>query len=434
MSKKFKRYDKRTLPMLYVGLFVWIVTNIVASLLADAGQAQGQEGLMEMLKAGMKDMPVLVLMLTCLLQPVLEECSFRLWGIGKKWATIVCLVLMAIFGFSELGLWALLFIAAFIVVWLKVKDSFKQHWLNALITSACFALCHISGFATLDWGMVLGLLSIFGMALVMCWLTLNLSFWFSCLLHVCNNSIAILWPLIFTATPVTNTYTIDDGAECNTELRAFKTFNDRDLVDSIDNLGNYFVENEMVFVGEPSEIAVQLLNNVKDDDEYGLSDFYYDWLSKNEDIEERVVYTLRHTDGYCPSPQQVLANFLKDYEAYNEDAFVFDTTDATLMDVYLIYNSDSSRVNINSDSLRKDLDYFFACHVIEHDFYGRTTLQAVTYLDSDSLYRTYALPTTRPSTMIDKRLPTFEDYSDLFYGFRVELVPTDKKVKLVTVK
>ena len=169
---KFKRYDKRFLPMLFIGLGLWVVSMVLMEVLTSSGQAQGQSTLMEMIKGIFQQMPVFTLLLLCVFQPILEEFSFRLWGVGKMWMTIVCLALMTLFGVSEMGLWMFLFLGAFLFVWLKVKDTFRQRWILAIITSLCFALCHVSGFGSFGWGMVLGLTDIFGMALVMCWLTI----------------------------------------------------------------------------------------------------------------------------------------------------------------------------------------------------------------------------------------------------------------------
>ena len=219
MSKP-KRYNRRYLPMLWIGLALWLLSMLVSYIMEKSGNAPaGQEFLMDMGKSIFQTVPFLLVLLFCFFQPILEELSFRLWGVGKKWMTILCLVLMTLFAVSEMGMWGLLFVALFIVVWVTVKDKVLQNWLNALITSACFALCHISGFAGFSIGMVLGLLDIFGMALVMCWLTINISFWLSCLLHVLNNSLAILVPLLFLTNPVTVT---NDNATLSIEpLRPF---------------------------------------------------------------------------------------------------------------------------------------------------------------------------------------------------------------------
>ena len=192
---KFKRFDKRFLPMLWIGLVLWLGTILVMFILEKAGvEFSGQETLYGLAKVMFRNAPIFTLLLLCLFQPILEEMSFRLWGVGKKWTYILCIVLMALFTVSSVGLWGILLVAAFICVTLFVKNRFWQVWLNALISSFAFMVCHISGFGSDLLGMIIGLIEIFGMALVCCWLTVNLSFWFSCLLHVLNNSLGLVLP------------------------------------------------------------------------------------------------------------------------------------------------------------------------------------------------------------------------------------------------
>ena len=77
------------------------------------------------------------------------------------------------FGVSSIGLLGLLFVVGIILVTVLVKDRFVQVWLNAILSSLLFSLCHISGFGNDVLGMTLGLSDIFGMALVCCWLTVK---------------------------------------------------------------------------------------------------------------------------------------------------------------------------------------------------------------------------------------------------------------------
>lgn len=431
---KFKRYDKRFLPMLFIGLGIWIVSMVLSEVLSSSGQIEGQSTLMEMAKSLFQNMPVLTLLLLCLIQPVFEEFAFRLWGVGKMWTTIICLVLMALFSVSEMGLWGLLFIVAFIIVWLKVKDTFKQRWINAIITSACFALCHISGFGSFGWGMVLGLTDIFGMALVMCWLTINLSFWFSCLLHVTNNSLAILWPLVFVADPVANTYPTDNGRELRTELCAARPLGDKAGLDEALALTGAYGEDMVVFVGEPAQIAVEMLNDMK----YFGTDFsegtYYDWVAKNESMEERVIYKVHSSNGFDPSSRRLLDCFLKDYEAFGEEPLVFDTTEVELLDIYLVYTADGTRVNLN-DSAANPNDVEMAMDRVYQSILVRSTRHLVSYAaEEDSLVYYYVLPTTREDNMISQMMGKYETVYDAIYGFRMEYEPSGKKVKLITVK
>ncbi len=190
--------------MLWIGLVIWLGSMLISWIMELTGNAPaGQETLLGLGKWMFGYAPVLSLLLFCVFAPVLEEFSFRLWGEGKKWTTIVCLVLMAAFTTSEIGLWGLLFVAAMALAWFGVRDRFVQMWACALISSLTFALCHISGFGGFSLGMVLGIVDIFGFALVLSWLAINISIWLAALLHVLNNTLAIMIPLLFLNDPLT---------------------------------------------------------------------------------------------------------------------------------------------------------------------------------------------------------------------------------------
>lgn len=433
--KRFKRFDKRFFPMLWIGLGIWAVAMAVNAILESKGLIHGQETLMDMGKTLFQRMPFATLLLLCLLQPVFEEVSFRLWGVGKQWMTIVCLVFMSLFGFSEMGLWMIFFLGGFLFVWLRVKDRFRQLWLNALITSLCFALCHISGFGTFGIGMVLGLLDIFGMALVMCWLTINLSFWFSCLLHVLNNSLAIILPLLLVPDPVTNSYAFDEeldngthfSVKFSTDLRHLDAFADNDQLLEIAALSDYTDEQGIIFVGEPAEIAAQLLSDSKIFDTDFSAGIYYDWISRSESMEDRIVYRVNYEEDQ-PTIHQILECFLKDYEALSEKPLRFDTTEAELQNIDLVYIQDDSRVNINSEEAEND--FSDAITGVTTGMMGRTTRLFVPYAGENDTVFYYALPSTRPESVMAK----YDQFSTLAKGFQLEYTPTGKKVKLITIR
>ena len=114
---KYKRFNKRYLPMLWIGLALWLGTMLVSYILEKAGvMVTGQETLMDLGKLMFRSAPIFTLLMLCLLQPILEEMSFRLWGVGKKWTTILCFVLMALFTVGSVGLWGVILVAAIIVV------------------------------------------------------------------------------------------------------------------------------------------------------------------------------------------------------------------------------------------------------------------------------------------------------------------------------
>ena len=124
-------------------------------------------------------------------------------------------------------------------------------------------------------GMVVGLVDIFGFALVLNYLTINLSFWFSVLLHVLNNSCVILIPMLFVGEPIhveTAQYTID--------ATPFKAFADNSRCwDSV----NYEDVHQVSWNGELPEIVCFLYS-------FGTAvindSIIYDWRG-GESLESR---------------------------------------------------------------------------------------------------------------------------------------------------
>ena len=337
---KNKRYDKRFLPMLWIGLVIWLGSMLISLVMEWTGHTpNGQETVFAVGKMFFQRLPVLTLLLFCVFQPILEEFSFRLWGEGKKWTTIVCLVLMACFTVGEIGLWGLLFVAAMAVAWFGVRDRFIQMWACALISALAFTLCHISGFGGFSVGMVLGLTDIFGFALVLAWLAINFSIWLAALLHVLNNSLALMIPLLFLNDPLTlPCYTMQGGVKAQDytlTIEPLKPFADNSsLIANADRLYDLdSTTTSFYIVGEPAQIASHLASHVPGAEKY----VYTDWLPKDEVLEERVVFRV---DNLVPGKLRydlLLKDYLRLVEEYAGEPLVFDTTEVMLKEAWLVY-------------------------------------------------------------------------------------------------
>lgn len=140
---------------------------------------------------------VVIFLWLCVLQPVMEEFAFRFWGKGKLYAYIVCAAVMANFVFLTLNVWFIALAVLCIVLFFVIRDPHRKQLLSIITTSVLFASMHLSGFSSFSLPSVLGILQIFGMALVMCYVVINYRFIYSVIIHVLNNSIALLLPLLF---------------------------------------------------------------------------------------------------------------------------------------------------------------------------------------------------------------------------------------------
>lgn len=340
--KKPKRFDKRFLPMLWIGLAFWVGSIAIMYILEWAGvEMAGQDNLFDLGKTMFQRLPVFTLLLFCLLQPILEEMSFRLWGVGKKWTLVLCLVLMAMFGVSSIGLLGLLFVVGIILVTVLVKDRFVQVWLNAILSSLLFSLCHISGFGNDVLGMTLGLSDIFGMALVCCWLTVNISFWLSCLLHVLNNSLSIILPLLFL--PDVQTGRIIVSYEDSPNMQELATVIEplRPFADNSALIAGAATQSELAagakdfyLVGEPAKIASMIASQ-----RMGIpADVLFDWKAKEESLEERIVLRVNDIKKEVYSCDDLYDHYMSQIACYLDEPLRMDTTEVMLKEIWLVYD------------------------------------------------------------------------------------------------
>lgn len=421
---ELKKFDKRYLPMLWIGLAVWALGWGMSLLLEVLGvEMSGQENLMGMVKGIFQDSHFFVLFLTCVLVPFLEECSFRLWAVGKKWSTTICLVGMVLFVAGEIGQWAILAVVAMVSVPRMVKSSFLSNCIRSLISALCFALCHISGFNGLSWGMVFGLADIFGMALVMCWLVINMGFWYSVLLHVLNNTIALLLPMLFLASPVAT-----DGDDFSTEISALKPLaSNTQLVDGASSL--FHIDStikEFYLVGEPAEIACYMFELL----EHG-TDVFFDWESETVNLDDRVKYQVtRHTDGELDI-SKLAASFCKNAEQFRGKPFSVDTARVMVKTIWLVYEdgyeepideATTTNRNVAFSRLFQDINGK-AINFCEPTFDEDCNLSAIT---------NYVLPKAHPA-QTQPMMTKLQSSLDKIYGFRLEY-RDDHEVTLITIR
>lgn len=416
---KAKRYDRRFLPMLWIGLALWLGSMLGHAVMEWTGNGlAGQETLMDMGKWMFQSSPVVTLLLLCLFQPILEEFAFRLWGAGKKWMTIVCLVLMTGFAVSEIGWWGVLFVAAFVFVWLSVNNRFIQMWINAIVSSVCFALCHLSGYGGFSLGMLLGMVDIFGLALVLCWLAINFSVWLAALLHVLNNSLAILIPLLFL--PDSVSLPCHAGSyggqkyEYAIAMEPLKPFADNAaLVDGSDKLNELdSATTEFYLAGEPAEIACQLARQLPDNPRYT----YFDWQPKGDRLEERVLFRVNDIVPGTLRYDMLLKEYLNLAETFCDEPLVFDTTEVMLKSIWLIYD-DGREVMLTQDCE----DFYAAVSRIQSSNPGfRSDMRVTEYeMTQDSVPLPYEYCIERDSPL-NAAMGSVNEMMDKLSGFRIE--------------
>ena len=134
----------------------------------------------------------LLLLIVGIIMPVLEECTFRLWGNGKMATGIISSVLMS--GFMLLyGWWAgLISLVATLGVTFLIKDRNRRLLAMMLLSSVLFMMAHTANYGGHFASTALALVEKFGFALLASYLVINHNLLWSICLHVANNSLACL--------------------------------------------------------------------------------------------------------------------------------------------------------------------------------------------------------------------------------------------------
>lgn len=407
--------------MLWIGLALWLGSMLASYIMDKMGYAPaGQETLMEYGKALFQMSPFFTLMLLCFFQPILEEVSFRLWGVGKRWMTIVCLVLMTVFTVSEMHLWGLLVVGAVLAVWLLVRDLYIQRWINAVLTSVGFALCHMSGFNGFSLGSALGLVDIFGMALVLSWLTINVNFWLSALVHVANNSLAIIVPLMMVADPVAY-----EANGISMELVPLKAFTDIESLDMESPELSLLDSNTTQFymVGEPAEIAARLASLGSQD---GVQ---YDWEPEGQSMEERVMLKVKYDIARKPDFGQLFHQFLDMVCGPMEKSCHISTDTVMLKEVWLKYTD--GREELMSMECEDMASAWMRVCSNSMNIRGNSIIEEIEPAeDSTMVHKFYCLE--RTNAILDM-LRGFDAAMDEIYGYSIEMRDA-KPVQLTTIK
>ena len=87
-------------------------------------------------------------------------------------------------------------------------------------------------------------------------------------------------------------------------------------------------------VGEPAQIASWLATNALGDKERYT---YFDWRSKGESMEERVVLRVKDIAPGRLRSDLLLKDYLNVMEQYADEPLLFDTTEVMLKEVWLVY-------------------------------------------------------------------------------------------------
>lgn len=137
--------------------------------------------------------PALIILLIVAILPCIEEFSFRWWGRDTRVAYVVDIVLISLYvGNLSHSIWLLLIAAATLSAIVLFAKGDRRLLLMMIASSLLFASVHASNYADMDLDTLSSLLQIFGLALVLSYLSINYSLWWSIAAHAANNALTTL--------------------------------------------------------------------------------------------------------------------------------------------------------------------------------------------------------------------------------------------------
>ena len=168
------------------------ITIVSIALLFIPGIDDGQDPVNELMYNLLGRGFWLLLLVVGIFMPVLEECTFRLWGNGKMATGIISSLLMS--GFMLLYSWwaGIISLVATLGVTFFIKDRNRRLLAMMLLSSVLFMMAHTANYGGHFVATALALVEKFGFALLASYLVINHNLLWSICLHVLNNSIACI--------------------------------------------------------------------------------------------------------------------------------------------------------------------------------------------------------------------------------------------------
>lgn len=129
----------------------------------------------------------ILIIITVIIGPIMEEFSFRSFSIKKKWTKYLCLVFSTGFISLSFNIYAGIFFAlSFTAIIFLLKEKPKsQTYSFVILTSLSFALCHYGNLDLLNY--LIAFPMYFGLALVLCYIALRFKFRYAILTHALYN-------------------------------------------------------------------------------------------------------------------------------------------------------------------------------------------------------------------------------------------------------
>lgn len=185
--------------------------------------------------------------------PIIEEISFRLWGDGKLWSSIISIILMALWTIG-IGWWLPLLasLCGTIILMLFRDDKAKRLFALMILSTVLFAWAHANNYGGNMFITIVGVVHKLGFGLVASYLVINHNILWSMGLHILNNSILSI-PMALAFGQVSNTVVTLENGNFSLEVRPVLVRNDSIRQEKsffFDTDTNYYFGNTSNFAGQ----------------------------------------------------------------------------------------------------------------------------------------------------------------------------------------
>lgn len=318
-----KNTNKKLLRViLLIGILLYIIGSLIGVItnsLKDSFDQMYDTANMPIYQVMMQLPYVIVILMTVIVAPIMEEIIFRIWTKGKPKYDILSFVAIAAFCYyiSAFSLWVyipMMLLLFCVFFFLKNRDSLRLILL-VTVTSMLFGLSHINndnGF----WPQCSYILVTSGMGFVFAWIGLRFRFIYCILAHGLNN---LLVTIIIFGLPMNTTTTFASGAN---------TIEIKNDIFSTYGRGESISNDSIKLGGTLSEMASNLAKSI-----YGTSSDTIYLAYAGEDLKK---YQLTvHAKNGPIDKKQLLHDFIAhskiDVDTVIEKAYVLKIKDTSLL-------------------------------------------------------------------------------------------------------
>lgn len=255
--------------------------------------------------------PLLLLVFPLIISPIMEEFAFRGWlkSTGIRKIITICFVVLYIQSAFHSVLFSLLILSTLILFQFRIKKNALA--VNVIFTSILFSVVHIQNFND-PFIAFSGLTQLFGVGLILSYVTYRFGIVYSIILHAVNNTIAFL-PLILVGNSDQvilfegETYLATLTPVSIFEFRTTNIYDDNDAISITNNIEEIAVElapfeTDMIYKSSSVNLANYSLKvypkSNKSIDPNTLFNDYLNINAMNCDTIQTTAYTLEQVPDF----------------------------------------------------------------------------------------------------------------------------------------